>query len=131
MQLSPSAREQLKAVLKEPIVLQIFVDDLLVWGLLGEREVVYSSVQWEIHYNSDQITQVVYKPTHPIKLASPEAAPDQFIDLSYSVTWLPTSNPFETRLQHHEDPGHFESEEVWLILLVSFISTGGYVVYLL
>lgn len=66
MQLSPSTREKLKAVLKEPIALQIFLDDLLVWGLLGEREIVYSNVQWEIHYNSDQIIQVVYKPTHPI-----------------------------------------------------------------
>ena len=103
---SPLSAEDLKR-LKQAVLsgfeLQLFVDDLPVWGPLGEKvtredgehEVfVHTHFKLLIHYHNNQIIQVLYEPEGLVKLERTE----QLLNFSYSITWLPSSTLFEDRL---------------------------------
>jgi len=109
--LSPLSTEDLErlrqAVLSE-FELQLLVDDLPVWGPLGKKVAigdgkyetfVHTHFKLQIHHNSHNIIQVLYKPEGLIKLARTE----QFLGFSYSIAWVPTSTQFETRLILSQD----------------------------
>ena len=115
VQLSISDREKLKEAVREQYWVQLFVDDLLVWGRLGkDKEVVYTHIHLQIHYNRNHIVQVLYQPGNPVKLASADEVQQQSLHFTYSAVWLPTSSPFETRLYLYQDPGFVDVAKQWL-----------------
>jgi len=130
VQLPTSDRELLRKVVRDRYWLQLFVDDLLVWERLGKNvlakdgqalEFLFTHFHLLIHYNNSQIIQVLYQPKNPIQLALPGEV--QSLDFSYSVSWEPTSDSFDTRLSFYEDPGFSNSPLHWLVIgiAVSFL----------
>jgi len=108
VQVSPESLEQLRQAVTKEFELQLFVDDLPVWGPLGvivaredgEHEVfVHVHFKLLVHYNRHQIIQVLYEPETLVKLEKTE----QSLDFSYSVTWIPTSISFESRFSLYEN----------------------------
>lgn len=131
VQLSASDSLRLREGVREQFWLQLFLDDLPVWGPLG-KEVgsedgkglgfVYTHLSLLVYYNDKQIIQVLYQPDELVQLESPDEAMDeQALSFYYSVTWLPTSTPFEARLNVYKDPGFFESNVHWFSILNSFV----------
>ena len=110
-QLSVTDREKLGEAVRERSWLQLFVDDLLVWGRLGKSVVaedghsskfVYTHIHLEIHYNNQQIVQILYKAKGPVELVSANDIQEQSLELFYSVVWLPTTpTPTPTPTPHH------------------------------
>lgn len=131
VQLSALNALQLRDALREQYWLQVYVDDLPAWGPVGKEAVtndgnsqgfVYTHLSLMIYHNENQIIQVLYQPEDLIPLESPdEALDEQSLDFTYSVTWVPTSTPFESRLNVYKDPGFFESNIHWFSILNSFI----------
>ena len=81
--------ERLKDAIDWSFYLQLFVDDLPTWGLMGERAnkgddkwEIYTHFHLAIHYNYSHIIKVLYQSEHLVKLESP----GKFLNFSYSVS---------------------------------------------
>ena len=114
--LSAASFSRLREAVQERFWMQLFVDNLPMWGPLGKVTAidnsisVYSHFNFQFHYNNNQLIQVLCKPEDPVKLESAE----QSLNFSYSLTWLSTSVPFEARLSIYSDPGFFPTFGHWL-----------------
>ncbi|CAI2176597.1 7819_t:CDS:2 [Funneliformis geosporum] len=91
---------------------QMFLDDLPVWGFVGEVDSVsgdvflYTHREFEMSYNDDKIVQVKLESGSPIKLYwDTRDIPARF---SYSVKWVDTQDSFDTRFDKLLDTDFFE-----------------------
>lgn len=124
VQLTAEDLSLLREAVRKQFWLQMFVDDLPVWGPLGkigsakesESVFVYTHFNLQVSHNANQIIQVLYHTENPVKLGSE----GQSLDFSYSITWRWTSTPFEDRLGLYTDPGFFLSSK-HVGMLVSFV----------
>jgi transmembrane 9 superfamily protein 3 len=88
---------------------QMYVDDLPVWGIVGEFDekenayYLWTSKKFEIGYNDDRIVDVNLTSEDKIKLS-----PGLTIKFSYEVTWKPSDIKFEDRFDKYLDPGFFQ-----------------------
>jgi transmembrane 9 superfamily protein 3 len=118
---------------------QLFVDELPVWGMVGEvvaeedviREIeahterphgiadatfLYTHKNFTIAYNGDRVIEV--------NMTSDGAVPiqaDREYTLSYSVRWVETDKPFESRFNRYLDNNFFEHQIHWFSLFNSFM----------
>lgn len=104
---------------------EFLVDQLPVWTELGKEDgevYFYSTFHITAHYNKKNIVQVKVLPDNPVLIYDPdEPKLKRKLELSmaYSVTWIPSEEPFELRMQIYSDSGLFPTSIHWLGLLNS------------
>ncbi|CAM6034812.1 unnamed protein product [Sphagnum compactum] len=105
---------------------EFFVDDLPLWGFVGEyhpekndedsKYVMNTHKQFVIKYNSDQIIQVnlTQENLQPIKVGKP-------LELTYAVEWVETNITFARRFDAYLDYPFFEHQIHWFSIFNSFM----------
>ncbi|GES73084.1 transmembrane 9 superfamily member 3 [Rhizophagus clarus] len=103
---------------------QMFLDDLPIWGFVGEVDNIsgdvflYTHREFEVKYNDDKIIQVKLESGNPVKLHF--ETQDIPVRFSYSVNWVATDDPFDTRFDKLLDTEFFEHKvlEIFMYPLV-------------
>ncbi|GES73083.1 transmembrane 9 superfamily member 3 [Rhizophagus clarus] len=104
---------------------QMFLDDLPIWGFVGEVDNIsgdvflYTHREFEVKYNDDKIIQVKLESGNPVKLHF--ETQDIPVRFSYSVNWVATDDPFDTRFDKLLDTEFFEHKIHWFSIFNSFI----------
>ncbi|CAG8647962.1 4334_t:CDS:10, partial [Cetraspora pellucida] len=104
---------------------QLFLDELPVWGFVGELDAntgdafLYTHRDFVISYNNDKIIQVRLESGNPVKLFWETR--DIPIRFSYSVTWEPTEDSFDSRFDKLLDTEFFEHKIHWFSIFNSFL----------
>lgn len=101
---------------------QIYVDDLPVWGIVGEigdhedELFIWTHKKIDIGYNGHQIVEVNLTSEHKVKLT-------QGMDLpfTYEVHWKPSTITFVNRYDKYLDPGFFQHRIHWFSIFNSFM----------
>nr|CAG8509116.1 14031_t:CDS:2 [Entrophospora candida] len=102
-----------------------FLDDLPIWGFVGETDKVsgevflYAHRDFVVSYNEDKIIQVKLESNNPIKLYWENQ--DLPIRFSYSVNWIATDDPFDARFDKLLDMEFFEHKIHWFSIINSFV----------
>eukprot|EP01126_Amoeba_proteus_P050732 TRINITY_DN6017_c0_g2_i3.p1 TRINITY_DN6017_c0_g2~~TRINITY_DN6017_c0_g2_i3.p1 ORF type:complete len:478 (+),score=64.64 TRINITY_DN6017_c0_g2_i3:421-1854(+) len=97
---------------------EFFFDGLPIWGWVGEVSekvpFIYSHYEITVRYNDDRIIEVKLEERDPM-----EVTKDGNLYFFYSVTWEPTSEPFEARFDKYLDNKFFEHQVHWFSLFNS------------
>ncbi|KAJ3092221.1 hypothetical protein HK102_009706 [Quaeritorhiza haematococci] len=81
---------------------------------------VFTHKDFSISYNKNQIIEInVTSSENPVRLAWD--GQDVNITFTYSVTWVPTEQPFETRFNKYLDSDFFEHKIHWFSIFNSFM----------
>ncbi|KIY91946.1 Putative phagocytic receptor 1b [Monoraphidium neglectum] len=125
----------------------MYYDNLPVWGFVGKvekiipnsgepqyRYYVFTHMSFDIKYNGDRVIEinVLTDPAHVADVS--EGAELPTVAFTYSVKWVPTTIPYEDRLQRYErfplNPVHLEihwfsiiNSCVTVLLLTGFLAT--------
>ncbi|KAL6756831.1 hypothetical protein V8C86DRAFT_3018753 [Haematococcus lacustris] len=103
---------------------EMFLDDLPVWGFVGEMRkegdqehaYIFTHRSFDISYNHDRIIQVNLTSEEPVKVE-----PGALLTFTYSVTWVPTTTPFARRFERYLDFSFFEHKIHWFSIFNSFM----------
>jgi transmembrane 9 superfamily protein 3 len=104
---------------------QLFVDELPVWGMVGEiissdsndkKLLLFTHMKFSISYNGDRIIEVNLTSDDRVIIEQ-----DTPIKFTYSVNWYPTDIPFEKRFNKYLDNNFFEHQIHWFSIFNSFI----------
>jgi len=131
MKLDEESSSQLQYAVHNHYWYQWYIDDLPVWGMVGEvslndgesveaepngEALVYTHKKFSISYNGNQIIQVNLTSENPVTLG--EAAQLEF---TYSVDWVPTELTFSRRFDRYLDYDFFEHQIHWFSIFNSFM----------
>uniref|UniRef100_A0A2P2MEG6 Transmembrane 9 superfamily member n=1 Tax=Rhizophora mucronata TaxID=61149 RepID=A0A2P2MEG6_RHIMU len=118
--------KQLKDAIENNYWFEFFVDDLPLWGFVGElhpdknrdngKHVLYTHKSITIKYNKDQIIHVNLSQESPKPLD-----PARSLDMTYSVKWFPTNVTFARRFDVYLDYPFFEHQIHWFSIFNSFM----------
>ena len=126
--LDDSDVELLTYAIKNHYWYQGYIDDLPVWGLVGEMlpnsadssgkliPHVYTHRELSFGYSGNQIVEVNMTAAAPVPVDSGEV-----LALTYAVHWTASSQPFVSRFRRYLDHGFFEHDIHWLSLFNSFM----------
>jgi len=120
--LTESDIETFQHAIKNQYWYQLFMDDLPIWGMVGEYDeenskyYLYTHIAIQIAYNDDRIIEVSLNSEQPQLLQNPES-----ISFSYSVTWFATDADYETRFDKYLDDHFFEHQIHWFSVFNSFM----------
>ncbi|XP_077999050.1 transmembrane 9 superfamily member 3-like [Glandiceps talaboti] len=101
---------------------QMYIDDLPIWGIVGEIDeggdgyYIWTHKKLDIGYNGDQIVDVNLTSEAKVKLA-----PGIKIPFSYQVQWKPSKMEFKTRFDKYLDPNFFQHRIHWFSIFNSFM----------
>ena len=118
---------------------QLFVDELPVWGMVGEiladEDVIqeleahierphgiadltylYTHKNFTIAYNGAEIVEVTLTSERAVQIE-----PERSYALTYSVHWVPTERAFARRFDRYLDNNFFEHQIHWFSLFNSFM----------
>eukprot|EP01136_Pigoraptor_vietnamica_P027745 Opistho-1_new@84430 len=114
---------------------QMYVDDLPLWGMVGDygqdesddpnsehvpgsndEYYIFTHKAFDIGYNGDRIVDVNLTDQYRVKLTKGAK-----IKFTYSVTWHPSSIPFERRFDKYLDPNFFQHHIHWFSIFNSFM----------
>lgn len=101
---------------------QMYIDDLPVWGIVGEFEesensyYLWTHKKFDIGYNGDQIVDVNLTSEAKVKLEK-----DKKISFTYEVNWKPSNVKFEDRFDKYLDPSFFQHRIHWFSIFNSFM----------
>lgn len=111
-----------KYALKNRYWYQMYVDDLPIWGIVGEAGeqdddlYIWTHKKFEIGYNEDQIVEVNLISEHKVKLTKGGELP-----FTYEVKWKQSTTPFHDRYDKYLDPGFFQHRIHWFSIFNSFM----------
>lgn len=117
--------EKLKALtyaVKNHYWYQMYIDDLPIWGIVGEVDesgdghYVWTHKKFDIGYNGNQIVDVNLTSEAKVKLT-----PDAKILFTYEVTWKRSDVKFEDRFDKYLDPNFFQHRIHWFSIFNSFM----------
>mmetsp|Transcript_21028 Transcript_21028/g.26829 ORF Transcript_21028/g.26829 Transcript_21028/m.26829 type:complete len:609 (-) Transcript_21028:861-2687(-) len=130
--------EKFKRAISQHYWYQFFLDDLPIWGMVGEIQAteeeilemeahperehevkdsyIYTTKHLSIAYNGDRIIEVNLTSEDPV-----EAKAGQNIEFSYIVEWKKTNKPFEQRFNRYLDYSFFEHQIHWFSIFNSFM----------
>lgn len=121
MNLDEEKVKQFVYAVKNEYWYQMYIDDLPIWGRVGEREddkfFVYAHQKFEIGYNGDHIVDINLS-TEKKHLVLPGAK----IPLTYEVIWKPTNVAFKDRFDKYLDPNFFQHRVIILIVALIYLS---------
>ncbi|CAI5470270.1 unnamed protein product, partial [Closterium sp. Yama58-4] len=112
---------------------ELFMDDLPIWGFVGEsvppatekadgastaeeQIFIYTHKSFDINYNGDQIIQVNLTSESPRPVT-----PGTNLEFTYSVKWEQTDIPFRKRFDRYLDYNFFEHQIHWFSIFNSFM----------
>ncbi|XP_070545494.1 transmembrane 9 superfamily member 3-like [Ptychodera flava] len=101
---------------------QMYIDDLPIWGIVGEIDeggdgyYIWTHKKFDIGYNNNQIVDVNLTSEAKVKLT-----PDIKIAFSYQVQWKPSKIEFKTRFDKYLDPNFFQHRIHWFSIFNSFM----------
>ncbi|XRB06730.1 transmembrane 9 superfamily member [Pycnococcus provasolii] len=110
---------------------ELFVDDLPIWGFVGEhvteggesggdgdsaKTYIYTHKSFDIAYSGHQIIQVNLTSENPRPLT-----PGTTLEFTYSVRWESTAIPFRRRFERYLDYNFFEHQIHWFSIFNSFM----------
>ena len=79
----------------------MFLDDLPIWGMVGEMgsqrsdpPLIFTHSKLEIGYNGDRVIEVNLTSENPRPIQEKSA-----LDFSYEIIWKPVTTKFENRFQ--------------------------------
>ncbi|ODM87817.1 Transmembrane 9 superfamily member 3 [Orchesella cincta] len=117
--------EKLKAfvyAVKNRYWYQMFVDDLPIWGVVGEPDdtkgeyYVYSHKKFDLAFNGNQIVDVNMTTEGKVLLTVGAKIP-----FSYEVHWKSSKTKFENRFDKYLDPNFFQHRIHWFSIFNSFM----------
>ncbi|XP_054722458.1 transmembrane 9 superfamily member 3-like, partial [Uloborus diversus] len=119
------SEEQLQAfvyAVKNHYWYQMYLDDLPVWGIVGEyvesenSYYLWTHKKFDIGYNGDQIVDVNLTSEAKVKLEKGKK-----ITFTFEVNWKPSSVKFEDRFDKYLDPSFFQHRIHWFSIFNSFM----------
>lgn len=132
--------EKFRRAVRDDWYIQMYYDDLPVWGFVGKEEkilgklFIFSHIEFEIKYNEDRVIEVTltHDPNHLTEVT--DGVNNVHIKFTYSVRWKPTTTTYENRLQKYDsirrNPVHLEihwfsiiNSCVTVLLLTGFLAT--------
>mmetsp|Transcript_17876 Transcript_17876/g.53432 ORF Transcript_17876/g.53432 Transcript_17876/m.53432 type:complete len:357 (-) Transcript_17876:1283-2353(-) len=129
MKLNEESTAQLQYAVRNHYWYQWYVDDLPVWGMVGEvsssdgenpeadgEALVYTHKKFSVSFNGNRIIQVNLTSENPITLGE-----ETQLDFTYSVDWVPTEHPFSRRFDRYLDYDFFEHQIHWFSIFNSFM----------
>lgn len=130
MTLTDDTVQQLQYAVRNHYWYQLYMDDLPIWGMVGEltttdmdeggelegEALVYTHKRFSVSYNDDRIIQVNLTSENPVTLSAGTQ-----LDFTYSVDWTPTSTPFHRRFDRYLDYDFFEHQIHWFSIFNSFM----------
>lgn len=123
--LTPEKYEPFKYAIKNLYSYQMYMDDLPIEGLIGEyrrkgqKEYYYlfNHRDFRIGYNKDRIVDVNVSSSSDME----PIEPNQRLNFSYTVTWIPSDIKFEDRFNKYLDPAVFRPKIHWFSIFNSFM----------
>ncbi|KAG4153104.1 hypothetical protein ERO13_D04G163600v2 [Gossypium hirsutum] len=126
LELDEAKVRQFKDAIENSYWFEFFMDDLPLWGFVGElhpdknsdngKHVLYTHKNIVIKYNKDQIIHVNLTQESPKPLEA-----GRVLDLTYSVKWLQTNVTFARRFDVYLDYPFFEHQIHWFSVFNSFM----------
>ncbi|XP_023323910.1 transmembrane 9 superfamily member 3 [Eurytemora carolleeae] len=101
---------------------QMYLDDLPIWGIVGEIEdkenayYIWTHKKFEIGYNGNQIVDVNLTSEGRSKLQLGNS-----IEFTYEVSWKKSNVKFEDRFDKYLDPTFFQHRIHWFSIFNSFM----------
>jgi transmembrane 9 superfamily protein 3 len=101
---------------------QMYIDDLPIWGIVGEYDekddayYLWTHKKFEIGFNDNRIVDVNLTSENKVKLA-----PNMNVKFSYEVIWKQSTIKFEDRFEKYLDPGFFQHRIHWFSIFNSFM----------
>ncbi|XP_038709330.1 transmembrane 9 superfamily member 1 [Tripterygium wilfordii] len=118
--------KQFKDAIENSYWFEFFMDDLPLWGFVGElhpdknsdnnKHVLYTHKSITVKYNNDQIIHVNLSQETPKPLEDGKT-----LDMTYSVKWVPTNITFGRRFDVYLDYPFFEHQIHWFSIFNSFM----------
>ncbi|XP_047333661.1 transmembrane 9 superfamily member 1-like [Impatiens glandulifera] len=118
--------KQFKDAIESSYWFEFFIDDLPLWGFVGElrsdknsdlrKHVLYTHKNIVIQYNKDQIIHVNLTQDSQSSLEVGKK-----LELTYSVKWIPTNVTFGRRFDVYLDYPFFEHQIHWFSIFNSFM----------
>ena len=127
-------------------LLQMFYDDLPIWGFIGKAQegtrsdgtpnihyLLFTHVHFDVSYNKDRVIEINVS-TDPTQTADITEDREINVEFSFSVKWTESSIPFERRMDKYSRysflPQHLEihwfsiiNSCVTVLLLTGFLAT--------
>ncbi|GAB2278638.1 Transmembrane 9 super member 1 [Dionaea muscipula] len=126
LELDEAKVKQFKDAIESSYWLEFFIDDLPLWGFVGEhhpdknsdkgQHVLYTHKNILIKYNKNQIIHVNLTQENPKPLEAGHT-----LEMTYSVKWLPTNVTFAHRFDVYLDYPFFEHQIHWFSIFNSFM----------
>ncbi|KAL9229060.1 hypothetical protein vseg_004576 [Gypsophila vaccaria] len=126
LELDAAKVTQFKDAIDNSYWFEFFIDDLPLWGFVGEvhfdknsesgKHVLYTNKNFIIKYNANQIIHV--------NLTQDGAKPvddGRVYDMTYTVNWIPTNITFARRFDVYLDYPFFEHQIHWFSIFNSFM----------
>ncbi|KAK9758162.1 hypothetical protein RND81_01G211600 [Saponaria officinalis] len=126
LELDASKARQFKDAIENFYWFELFIDDLPLWGFVGElrsdkngentKHLLYTNKNFVIKYNGNQIIHV--------NMTQDGAKPVEdgtVYDMTYTVTWIPTTVSFAKRFEIYLDYPFFEHQIHWFSIFNSFM----------
>lgn len=125
-ELTQKEADQFAYAVKNQYWYQLFLDDLPIWGMVGEvlegdatggeKLYIYTHQKFVITYNENRVIEVNLTSENPIAIA-----PNSKITFTYSVSWHLTNTLFEDRFDKYLDDSFFEHQIHWFSIFNSFM----------
>ncbi|XP_043712965.1 transmembrane 9 superfamily member 1-like [Telopea speciosissima] len=125
IELDAAKVKQFKDAIENTYWFEFFMDDLPLWGFVGElhpdknndnKHVLYTQKNIVVKYNGDQIIHVNLTQDNPKPLEVGKS-----LDLTYSVKWISTNITFPRRFDIYLDYPFFEHQIHWFSIFNSFM----------
>jgi len=137
--LDPKDLKEFKDAIEDDYFFELFVDDLPMWGYVGEvvheefllgksiqgaRVYLYPHLHFSIGYNNDQIVSANVTTDPKRRVDITDTSVGQEVVFSFSIEWTHTTSiTYEDRMKHYADstflPTTFEIH--WLSIINSFV----------
>lgn len=123
--LDSTTAEQFRYAVANQYWYQLFLDDLPIWGMVGEivtepsgeeKLYIYTHKKFSISFNEDRIIEVNLTSENPILIQEGNK-----LDFSYLVEWSRTETSFEDRFDKYLDKNFFEHQIHWFSIFNSFM----------
>ncbi|PIA47107.1 hypothetical protein AQUCO_01400066v1 [Aquilegia coerulea] len=125
LELDAAKVKQFKDAIENTYWFEFFIDDLPLWGFVGElhpdknndnKHVLYTHKTINVKYHGDQIIHVNLTQESPKPLEVGKT-----LEMTYSVRWVPTNITFERRFDVYLDYPFFEHQIHWFSIFNSFM----------
>ncbi|KFD51698.1 hypothetical protein M514_07394 [Trichuris suis] len=125
MHLSDEGAEQFENAVAHHYWYQMFMDDLPIWGVVGEKVVdnngnptfkIFTHKRFQIGFNGQQIVDVNLTSENLVNVEAFSEVP-----LTYEVEWIPSQIPFSSRFDKYLDASFFQHRIHWFSLFNAFM----------